>query len=83
MVAREHTGDVDYMIPVHIGLGTRTDKVVAAAQFMATSKYRVNFKGRGAHFTSALLEAASGSFNPHAKVTHNYGWTIDLCSEHG
>jgi len=73
--------DVDYMICSHLGLGVPTGEVVCRANFLATSKYRAEFCGRGAHVTNspqdgrnALLAACSAALAIHAIAPHSEGW---------
>jgi aminobenzoyl-glutamate utilization protein A len=81
IAARGHLDDVDYLVCCHLGLGAPTGVVVCRANFMATSKYRVRFLGRGAHVTNspqsgrnALLAAASAALALHSIPPHSEGW---------
>jgi aminobenzoyl-glutamate utilization protein A len=81
ITARGFVDDVDYMICTHLGLGAEGGEFVARASFLATSKFRVRFTGRGAHVVNspetgrnALLAAASAALALHAIAPHGQGW---------
>jgi aminobenzoyl-glutamate utilization protein A len=81
MVARPLVGDLDAVIPIHIGLGVAAGTVASAVRYMATTKFRVRFKGRGAHVVAepqaganALLAAAAAALQLQALPPHSDGW---------
>jgi aminobenzoyl-glutamate utilization protein A len=81
IVARGWGDDIDYFIGCHLGLGVPTGKVVARAHLLATTKYRVTLRGRGAHVTyaphdgrNALLAAATATLAMHSIPPHSHGW---------
>lgn len=81
ITARGLVDDVDYLISTHLGLGARSGEFVARAIFLATSKFRVRFTGRGAHVVNspesgrnALLAAAAAALQIHAIAPHGQSW---------
>jgi aminobenzoyl-glutamate utilization protein A len=81
IAARGFADDVDYLVCMHIGLGAASGEFVARAIFLATSKFRVHFAGRGAHVVNspetgrnALLAASSAALAAHAMAPHGRGW---------
>jgi aminobenzoyl-glutamate utilization protein A len=81
IVARGLVDDVRYMICCHLGLGLPTGAIVCRSNFLATSKYRVDFHGIEAHVTndpqsgrSALLAAAAAALGLHGIAPHSEGW---------
>jgi aminobenzoyl-glutamate utilization protein A len=81
MVALPLVGELDAVIPIHIGLGVPSGKVASAVRYMATTKFRVRFKGHGAHVTAepqaganALLAAAAAAQQLHGLPPHSEGW---------
>jgi aminobenzoyl-glutamate utilization protein A len=81
ITARGLVDDVDHLVCVHLGLGAPTGTFVTRAYFLATSKYRVTFAGRGAHVVNspqsgrnALLAAASATLTLHSIAPHGDGW---------
>jgi aminobenzoyl-glutamate utilization protein A len=81
MVASPLVTDLDAVIPIHIGLGVPSGKVISAVSYMATTKLRARFKGRGAHVVAepqvgrnALLAAAATTQQLHSLPPHSDGW---------
>jgi aminobenzoyl-glutamate utilization protein A len=82
IAARGFVDDVDYLLCCHLGLEAReTGHVVCRTDFMATSKYRATFAGRGAHVVNspqdgrnALLAAAAAALALHAIAPTSEGW---------
>jgi aminobenzoyl-glutamate utilization protein A len=73
--------DVDHLVCIHLGLGAASRTFVARAFFLATSKFRISFTGRGAHVVNspetgrnALLAAASAALDLHAIAPHGQSW---------
>jgi aminobenzoyl-glutamate utilization protein A len=82
ITARGLVDDVDHLVCVHLGLGAGTGTFVTRAYFLATSKYRVHFRGRGAHVVNspqsgrnALLAAATAALALHSIAPHGDGWS--------
>jgi aminobenzoyl-glutamate utilization protein A len=81
IVARGLMDDVRYVICAHLGLGQPTGTIVCRSSFLATSKYRIGFRGAEAHVTNdpqhgrnALLAAASAALGLHGIAPHSEGW---------
>jgi aminobenzoyl-glutamate utilization protein A len=81
MVAGPLVKGLDAVIPIHIGLGVPSGTVCSNVTYMATTKFRVRFTGRGAHVVAepeaganALLAAASAAQQLHALPAHSQGW---------
>ncbi|TLV23063.1 amidohydrolase [Klebsiella indica] len=81
MVAAGVLDDVDYFTAIHIGTGVPTGTVVCGGDnFMATTKFDVQFSGVAAHAggkpeegRNALLAAAQAALGLHAIAPHSAG----------
>jgi aminobenzoyl-glutamate utilization protein A len=73
--------DVDYFIAIHLGTGVPEKEVVCGSEnFLATTKFNVDFHGRSAHAGgnpeeghNALLAAAQATLGMHAISRHSEG----------
>lgn len=81
MVAAGVVDDVDYFTAIHIGTGVPAGAVVCGGDnFMATTKFDVQFSGVAAHAggkpedgRNALLAAAQAALGLHAIPPHSAG----------
>jgi aminobenzoyl-glutamate utilization protein A len=81
MVAGPLLAGLDVVIPIHIGLGVPSGTVRSNVTYMATTKFRVRFIGRGAHVVAepevganALMAAVAAALQLHALPSHSRGW---------
>lgn len=81
MVTSPLVTELDVVIPIHLGLGVPSGKVVSQVSYMATTKFRVRFTGKGAHVVAApetganaLLAAVAAAQQLHALPPHSRGW---------
>ena len=81
IAARGLIDDVDTLLCFHLGLGARSSELWSRASFLATSKYRVEYRGVAAHVTNspesgrnALLAAAQAALALHALPASSRGW---------
>jgi aminobenzoyl-glutamate utilization protein A len=81
IAARGIADDLDAILSFHLGLGVPTGTFVTHGTLMATSKFRITFRGHPSHPVlaphegrNALLAASSAALALHAIAPHPDGW---------
>jgi aminobenzoyl-glutamate utilization protein A len=81
IAAMGHADDLDALLSLHLGLGIPTGTYVARGRLMATSKFRLTFRGHPSHPVlaphegrNALLAGSAAALALHAVAPHPSGW---------